>query len=77
LRTISLSAHGSELRSVAEGGFHGPLRTNPGSGRQLDEEIEEAIEVNAQQRSTTDFAEGVRAFLEQRKAEWPSLKHKA
>lgn len=45
--------------------------------RQLDEEIEEAIEVNAQQRSTADFAEGVRAFLEQRKAEWPSLKRKA
>jgi methylglutaconyl-CoA hydratase len=42
--------------------------------RQLDEEIEEAIEVNAQQSSTADFAEGVKAFLEHRRAEWPSLK---
>ncbi len=32
--------------------------------RQLDEEIEDAIEVNAQQRSTADFKEGVEAFLE-------------
>jgi len=45
--------------------------------RELDEEIEEAIQVNAQQRSTADFEEGVRAFLERRKAEWPSLKGKA
>jgi methylglutaconyl-CoA hydratase len=47
------------------------------SRRQLDEEIEEAIEVNAQQRSTADFEEGVKAFLEQRRAEWPSLKGNA
>jgi methylglutaconyl-CoA hydratase len=46
------------------------------SRRQLDEEIEEAIEVNAQQRLTADFKEGVKAFLEQRRAEWPSLKGK-
>jgi methylglutaconyl-CoA hydratase len=45
--------------------------------RQLDEEIEDAIEVNAQQSSTADFEEGVKAFLEQRRPEWPSLKGKA
>jgi len=42
--------------------------------RQLDEEIEDAIEVNAQQSLTADFEEGVKAFLEQRRPEWPSLK---
>jgi enoyl-CoA hydratase/carnithine racemase len=47
------------------------------SRRQLDEEIEEAIEVNAQQRTSADFEEGVKAFLEQRRAEWPSLKGNA
>jgi methylglutaconyl-CoA hydratase len=39
----------------------------------LDAEIEDAIEVNARQRSAEDFREGVRAFLEHRKPEWPSL----
>lgn len=42
--------------------------------RRLDEEIEDAIEVNALQRSTEDFKEGVQAFLQHRKPEWPSLK---
>jgi methylglutaconyl-CoA hydratase len=42
--------------------------------RRLDEEIEDAIEVSEQQRSTEDFKEGVEAFLEHRRAEWPSLK---
>jgi methylglutaconyl-CoA hydratase len=42
--------------------------------RRLDEEIEDAIEVNSQQRSTEDFKEGVLAFLQHRKPEWPSLK---
>jgi methylglutaconyl-CoA hydratase len=46
------------------------------SRNRLDEELEDAIEVNAQQRSTDDFKEGVRAFLERRHAEWPSLKAK-
>ena len=46
------------------------------ASRQLDEEIEEAIRANANQRSTEDFKEGVRAFLERRKAEWPSLHSK-
>jgi len=41
--------------------------------RRLDEELEDAIEVNAQQRSAEDFKEGVQAFLERRKPEWPSL----
>ncbi|MGA7343549.1 MAG: enoyl-CoA hydratase/isomerase family protein [Terracidiphilus sp.] len=40
--------------------------------RRLDEEIEDAIAANAHQRSTEDFLEGVRAFKEHRKAEWPS-----
>lgn len=41
--------------------------------RRLDEELEDAIEVNAQQRSAEDFREGVQAFLQRRKPEWPSL----
>jgi len=45
--------------------------------RQLDEELEDAIETNAQQRSTADFKEGVQAFLERRRACWPSLRNKA
>jgi methylglutaconyl-CoA hydratase len=42
--------------------------------RRLDEELEEATEVNAQQRSTDEFREGVDAFLGKRKPEWPSLR---
>jgi methylglutaconyl-CoA hydratase len=41
--------------------------------RRLDEELADGIEANAQQRSTEDFKEGVRAFREHRRAEWPSL----
>jgi methylglutaconyl-CoA hydratase len=47
------------------------------SQRRLDEELEDAIEANAQERSSEDFKEGVRAFLERRRADWPSLKAKA
>ena len=43
------------------------------SRRRLDEELEDAIQVNAHQRSAEDFREGVQAFLEHRKPEWPSL----
>ena len=42
------------------------------SSEQLDDEIEDAITANAHQRSSEDFREGVRAFLQHRRAEWPS-----
>ncbi len=43
------------------------------SARRLDQELEDAIQVNAHQRSTEDFREGIQAFREHRKPEWPSL----
>jgi methylglutaconyl-CoA hydratase len=43
------------------------------SSRRLDQELEDAIQVNARQRSAEDFKEGVQAFLERRRPEWPSL----
>ena len=46
------------------------------ASRRLDEEIADAIDANAQQRSTEDFTEGVQAFLHKRRADWPSLKEK-
>lgn len=46
------------------------------ASRRLDEEIANAIDANAQQRSTEDFKEGVQAFIEHRRADWPSLKTK-
>lgn len=39
----------------------------------FDEELEEAVRVNAHQKSAADFREGVEAFLERRKPEWPSV----
>jgi len=39
----------------------------------LDLELEDAIEANAQQRASEDFKEGVAAFLQRRRANWPSL----
>jgi methylglutaconyl-CoA hydratase len=36
----------------------------------LDQEIEAAIEANVQARTTEDFKEGIRAFLEKRKPDW-------
>lgn len=39
----------------------------------LDQEIESAIKANAAARTTEDFKEGIRAFLEKRQAVWPSL----
>jgi len=44
--------------------------------RRLDDELEDAIQVNAQQRSAEDFREGVRAFIERRRADWPSMRAK-
>ncbi|HEX3472288.1 MAG TPA: enoyl-CoA hydratase-related protein [Silvibacterium sp.] len=38
----------------------------------LDQETESAIAANAEARTTDDFKEGVRAFLEKRQPEWPS-----
>jgi len=46
------------------------------SARRLDEELEDAIEVNAKQRSAEDFKEGVQAFLQRRRPEWPSARVK-
>src|ERR1700728_4076978 len=46
------------------------------ASRRLDEELADAIDANAQQRSTEDFKEGVQAFLHKRRADWPSLKEK-
>ena len=46
------------------------------ASKRLDDEIEDAIEANAMQRSTEDFKEGVRSFLERRKPDWPSLHSK-
>jgi len=46
------------------------------SKRRLDEEIEDAIKVNASQRSAEDFKEGVLAFKQHRRAEWPSMRVK-
>lgn len=46
------------------------------SKRRLDEELEDAIEANAEQRSTEDFKEGVQAFLQRRRADWPSMRVK-
>jgi len=40
----------------------------------LDQETESAIAANAEARNTEDFKEGIRAFLEKRKPEWPSLR---
>jgi methylglutaconyl-CoA hydratase len=44
------------------------------SRRRLDEELEDAIEANAQERSSEDFKEGVQAFLQRRRAVWPSMR---
>lgn len=45
------------------------------ASRRLDEELADAVEANARQRSTADFKEGVEAFLQHRRPQWPSLKY--
>jgi methylglutaconyl-CoA hydratase len=47
------------------------------AARRLDEELADAVDANAQQRATDDFKEGIRAFLNHRRAEWPSQKSRA
>lgn len=42
------------------------------SADSLNQEVEAAIEANADQHSSEDFREGIRAYLEHRKADWPS-----
>jgi methylglutaconyl-CoA hydratase len=73
-----------ELMPAANALAHGLLKNSPQAMQavkqllakharhRLDEEIEDAIAVNAQQRSMEDFKEGVNAFHEHRKADWPS-----
>jgi methylglutaconyl-CoA hydratase len=46
------------------------------ASRRLDVELADAIAANASQRSTEDFREGVQAFLNHRRADWPSMKPK-
>lgn len=41
--------------------------------RTLPDDVERAVQANVQARSTEDFREGVRAFLEKRDPRWPSL----
>jgi methylglutaconyl-CoA hydratase len=47
------------------------------SRKRLDEELEDAIAANALQGASAEFKEGVQAFLQRRRAVWPSLKAKA
>ncbi len=43
---------------------------NSYSGRDLDWQLEAAVEANAAIRATADFAEGIRSFLEKREPKW-------
>jgi methylglutaconyl-CoA hydratase len=47
---------------------------NDYTNQQLDQDVALAIAANTEARSTEDFKEGVRSFLEKRTPEWPSLK---
>lgn len=42
------------------------------SDRHLPEDLESAIRTSVEARSTADFQEGIRAFLEKREPQWPS-----
>jgi len=44
--------------------------------RRLDEELEDAIQANSLQCSAEDFREGVEAFRQHRRPDWPSMKVK-
>lgn len=73
-----------ELRQSAQALAQGLLLNSPQAmhslkhllaehaSRRLDEEIEAAISINALQRSMEDFKEGVEAFKQRRRPEWPS-----
>ena len=88
LGLVTQIVNGGELMQTAQALAQGLLQNSPRamkkvkellamhSRRRLDEELEDAIEVNAQQRSAEDFREGIKAFLEHRKPEWPSLQTK-
>jgi methylglutaconyl-CoA hydratase len=47
---------------------------NEYSSHELDQELALAVSANVEARSTEDFKEGVRSFLEKRAPEWPSLR---
>jgi methylglutaconyl-CoA hydratase len=88
LHVVTQIVHAEELMETASAQAQGLLQNSPQamqqvkqllashSKRRLDEEIEDAIEVNARQRAAEDFREGVQAFLKHRKPEWPSLQTK-
>lgn len=77
-----------QLIPSAEALAHGLMQNSPQAmqsikrllarhaSRRLDEEIRDAIEANAEQRSTEDFREGVSAFLAHRRPDWPSLRER-
>jgi methylglutaconyl-CoA hydratase len=88
LHVVTQIVNSEELMETASALAQGLLQNSPQamqevkqllamhSKRRLDEEIEDAIEVNAHQRSAEDFREGIQAFLKHRKPEWPSLRAK-
>src|ERR1700743_1738375 len=89
LHVVTQIVSADELMQTARAHAQGLLQNSPSammqvkqllamhSRRRLAEEIEDAIEVNAHQRSAEDFRKGVQAFLQHRKPEWPSLHTKA
>ena len=47
---------------------------NDYASHELDQQLALAVAANVEARSTEDFKEGVRSFLEKRAPEWPSLR---